>query len=529
MTDLLIANARVVDGTGSPSFRGAVATGEGRITRVLRVGEPESEAGRRFDVGGRVLAPGFVDVHQHSDATPFVEPGMDSMLRQGVTTVVVGNCGTSAYPFQGAEERAAAAGADARALGSRWSRFGEYLAAIEACRPASNIAALVGHGTLREAVLGRDQRRAPTDDEMASMRRLLAEAVEEGALGLSSGLIYAPGLHAMTGEIADLAAVLAEGGGLYASHVRGESASVFDAVAECIEIGRRAEVPAHVSHLKVESRPMWGRAADLLALIDRERDGGADVTADQYPYTAWETELAAALPPWTSPEELPLVLEDPAERERLRTAMEVGEPGWDGLGRSIGWDLVVVGAHAPDPTLTGRTVAGLAIEWAVEPSEAVARLLLADRHTGMVGHGMHEDDVRTILQRPDVFVASDALAVSPQGPLGRYAVHPRYYGTFARVLGRYVREERLLTLEAAVRKMTALPAVRFGLVGRGTIAEGAAADLVVFDPDRIADRSTYERPHAFAEGVELVVVNGQVAWDGSPGDRAGRAIRRGER
>jgi N-acyl-D-amino-acid deacylase len=529
MFDLLVTGARVVDGTGGPAFEGSVAIRDDRIVAVLRDGVSAAPAVRRFDAAGRVLAPGFVDVHQHSDATPFVEPGMDSMLRQGVTTVVVGNCGTSAYPFQGAEERAAAAGADTSALGRRWSTFGEYLAAIDRHRPALNVAALVGHGTLREAALGKEQRRPPTAREMTTMKRTLDEALEQGAVGLSTGLIYAPGLHATTDEIAELASSLALRGGVYASHVRGESSTVFEAVAECIETGRRAGVPVHVSHLKVESRPMWGRGRELLARLDAERARGADVTADQYPYTAWETELAAALPPWTSATELPGALADPSTRARLRTSMETGEPGWEGLGRSIGWDLAVVGAHVPTPELTGRTIADLATEWEVEPFEAVVRLLLADPLTGMIGHGMHEDDVRTILRRPDVFVASDALAISAHGPLGRFAVHPRYYGTFVRVLGRYVREERLLSVETAIRKMTSLPAERFGLVRRGVIAEGATADLVVFDPDRVADLATYDRPHAYAEGVDLVVVNGKVAWDGAPGERAGRALRRGER
>lgn len=528
MIDLLVANARIVDGTGEPAFDGGVAIDGDRISRILHAGEPEPQARRRLDVEGLVLAPGSVDVHEHSDATPFVEPTMDSMLRQGVTSIVVGNCGTSAYPFEGAEERAAAAGADASALGGSWTSFGEYMDAIDRCRPALNVAALVGHGTLRTTVLGEDQRRAPTTQEMLEMKRLLREALEDGAVGLSSGLIYAPGIHANTDEVADLASVLAERGGVYASHVRGESSLVFGAVAECIEIGKRAGVPSHVSHLKVESRPMWGRAGELLSLLDAARDAGADVTADQYPYTAWETELAAALPPWTSPEELPGAMGDPAARVRLRSAMETGEPGWDGLGRSVGWDRVVIGAHLPDPGVTGRTIAQLAAERGVEPFESIAELLLADPYTGMVGHGMHEDDVRTILRRPDVFVASDALAVSPTGPLGRFAVHPRYYGTFVRVLGRYVRDEPLLTLEAAVRKMSSLPADRFSLPGRGHIEVGAFADLVVFDPDRVGDRATYERPHAFAEGVVLVVVNGRVAWDGSSGERAGRALRRGE-
>ena len=258
---------------------------------------------------------------------------------------------------------------------------------------------------------------------------------------------------------------------------------------------------------------------------------GADVSADQYPYAAWETELAAALPPWVTPDELPAVLDDPGAAARLALAVEDGEPGWDSAGRGIGWDRIVLGSHDPDPSLTGRSIADVAESWGVEPFLAIARLLVADRFTGMIGHAMHEDDVRAIVSRPDVFVATDGVAISPAGPLGGVAVHPRYYGTYPRVLGRYARDERRLTLETAVAKMTSLPAERFGLAGRGRIEAGAAADLVVFDPGTIADTATYERPHAFADGVELVVVNGEIGFEAGTdrAARAGRALRRGER
>jgi N-acyl-D-amino-acid deacylase len=525
VSDLLVANALVVDGSGGSPFPGSMLVREDRIERILREGDPEPRAERRVDAGGRILAPGFIDVHSHSDVTPFVEPGMDSMLRQGVTTVVVGNCGGSAYPVEGAPEMAAIAGAEAERLGLDWRTFGEYLERIDACHPALNVAALVGHGTLRETAM-QEQRRAPSADEMTTMQRLLEDALEAGAVGLSTGLVYAPGLHATTDEIVELASVLGRRGGVYASHIRGEGEVVFDAVAECIEIGRRVGVPSHISHLKVETRPMWGRAGALLDLIDAERDRGADVTADQYPYTAWETELASALPPWTSPDELPEVLADPHARQRLRDAVEDGEPGWQSLGRGIGWDNIVIVSHANAHDLSGRSLAAIAEERGVEPFEAIARLLIADRYTGILGHAMHEDDVRAIVAREDVFVATDGLAVSPSGPLGLFNVHPRYYGTFPRVLARYVRDEGTLSLEAAVRKMTSLPAERFGLAGRGRIAEGAFADLVVFDPERVADRASFEVPHAFAQGFDLVVVNGRVAWDGRPGSHAGRALRR---
>lgn len=525
MADLLVAGALIVDGSGAPGRAGSVVVRGDRIVAVLEPDAAEPEVARRIDGRGLVLAPGFVDAHSHADATPFVEPAMDSMLRQGVTTLVVGNCGTSAFPPSDLGEVAALAGTREADLGEPWRTFDEYLERVQAREPALNVAALVGHGALRLAAL-EDQRRPPRPDEAAAMAGLLEDALEQGALGLSTGLIYAPGIHASTDEIAELARTLARRGGVYASHVRGEGRTVFDAVSECIEIGRRAGVPSHVSHLKVEGPSMWGRAEELLGVLDHARATGADVTADQYPYTAWETTLAAALPPWVTAEELPAVRDDPSTRRRLLAEIERGGPSADRVGPSLGWDRVVVGSHVPAPDLTGRTIADLADGRAERAAEIVVELLLADPNTGMVGHGMHEDDVRAIASRADVFVGTDGVAIGPDGPLGAFAVHPRYYGTFPRVLGRYVREERVLSLEDAVRKMTSLPARRFGLAGRGAIEPGAFADLVLFDALRVEDRATYERPHAFARGIEGVVVNGRVAWDGSPGERAGRALRR---
>jgi N-acyl-D-aspartate/D-glutamate deacylase len=345
---------------------------------------------------------------------------------------------------------------------------------------------------------------------------------------MSTGLIYPPGMHARTPELIELARVAGDHGGLYASHIRNEGRGVFDAVAEAIRIGRDAGLPAHVSHLKVESSNAWGRADELLALIDRARAEGADVSADQYPYTAWETSLSTILPPWSPVEHLAATLADAGTRERLEDAIEHGEPGWGGNVDGVGWERLVVGSHQPDPSLSGRAIADVASGRGERPVDVAVELLLADPFTGMIGHGMLEDDVRLIAARPDVMVGTDGVAIAPDGPLGRFAVHPRYYGTFPRVLARYVRDEAVLDVPTAIRKMTSLPAERFGLRGRGRIEEGAFADLVLFDPDRIADLATFERPHAFPAGIELVVVNGRVAWDGAHGARAGRVLRRGE-
>ena len=526
MADLLVADARIIDGSGALAFAGSLTVSGDRIERVLRDGEPQPEAAQRIDAAGGVLAPGFIDVHNHSDISPFVEPGMDSMMRQGVTTVVVGNCGSSAVPPAGAVEMAELAGVRPEDLDVGWRTFGEYLSHVDAARPAINVAALVGHGSVRLSVMG-EERRPPTPPEMAAMRSVVDEAMQAGAVGMSSGLIYAPGIHATTDELVALASVAEPHGGLYASHIRGEGAPVFDAVAECIEIGRRAGVPSHVSHLKVETDLVWGRAGELLSLIDEARARGDDVSADQYPYTAWESELASCLPPWASPAELPSLLADPVTRERLRRAVDSHEDGWHGCGEGIGWDRIVVVAHAGSPEYTGKSIADIATLRGADTLETIFDLLTADRFTSIIGHAMLEEDVRTILAREDVMVASDGLAVSPGGPLGRFNVHPRYYGTFPRVLGRYVRDEPCLSLEAAVRKMTSLPAERFRLSGRGVIAEGAFADLVVFDPARVADRATFDAPHAFPDGIDVVIVNGRVAWDGRSGERAGRAVRRG--
>jgi N-acyl-D-amino-acid deacylase len=524
MPRLVIRNASVVDGSGSPPRRASVAVESDRIVAVADRSDLQAE--RTVDARGRVLAPGFIDTHSHADLSAFVEPSMDSAIRQGITTVVVGNCGSSPWPDAGLEESAQLVGVTAADLPTRWTSYAGYLDAIDQASPACNVATLVGQGAVRgEAMSG--ERRPPTDDELDAMRRSVAEAVDAGAVGMSTGLIYPPGMHARTEEIVELARVAGEHGGLYASHIRDEGRAVFDAIAEAVRIGREGGLPAHVSHLKVESAYAWGRAEELLAFLDHARVEGADVSADQYPYTAWETSLATILPPWAPVEALGELVDGGRPSGRLVDAIEHGEPGWGGNVDGIGWDRIVVGSHQPNPSVSGRIVAELAADLDRPPVDVALGLLLADPFTGMIGHGMLEDDVRLIASRPDVMVGTDGVAIAPDGPLGRFSVHPRYYGTFPRVLARYVREERLIDLPTAIRKMTTLPAERFGLRDRGRVTEGAYADVVLFDPDRIEDVATFERPHAFANGIDLVVVNGTIAWDGVRGDRAGRVLRRG--
>jgi N-acyl-D-amino-acid deacylase len=519
--DLLIEDALIVDGEGTPPRPGCVGVRGDRIAWVSY--EPDASSpgtGRAIEARGRVLAPGFVDVHTHSDLAPFADPRMPSTLRQGVTSIVVGNCGASPWPPAGASGCAAILGADADELGVAFPTFAALLRGIDDAGPAVNVAALVGHGAVRTQVMGTASR-APDHAETRAMARLVETAVGDGAVGMSSGLIYVPGQWADTGELIELATASGEAGGLYASHIRGEGASLFLAVDEAIGIGERAQLPVHVSHLKLDGPEVWGRAAELLARIH-----GGGVTADQYPYSAWNSSLWTLLPTWVPAGGLGPILEDRAQRRRLEAAVSHGERGTPGMAmEAFGWDRVMI-EDGVDHTWRGRTLAALAEERRGSPLETLFAILLADPDASCIGFGMAEDDVATILADPSVFVASDGWAMAPDGPLGSLPVHPRNYGTFPRALATV--RAGTLSLEDAVRKMTSLPADRFGLRDRGRIAVGAFADLVVFDPAAVDDAATYDDPHRFPIGIELVCVNGTIAWDGETIRRAGRALRRGE-
>ncbi|HEY5860210.1 MAG TPA: D-aminoacylase [Actinomycetota bacterium] len=523
MNDLIVEGATIIDGSGDDGFMGSVGIRGDRIAWIARGETPASvEAAVRLDAQDLVVTPGFVDVHNHSDLCPLVDPDMVSTIRQGVTTVVVGNCGSSPWPVAGAADCAAMAGGSPDAMDLRFASFGDYLDRIERAGPAVNIAALVGHGAVRLDAMGLE-RRPPTDDELTHMRRSVADAIQQGAVGLSTGLIYVPGLFSQTDEVVALAHAAAQGGGLYASHIRGEGAHLFRAVDEAIEIGRRAGLPAHVSHLKCESSVVWGRAEELLERFH----GDADVTTDQYPYTAWSSVLWSLLPEWAPVADVGTLRADPGTHEQLVRAVEHGDETFQSSVNGVGWDRIVIEACGRG-RWNGLSVQAIAEARSIQPVEACFDLLEEDPETSCIGHAMDEGDVRTIMADLEVMVASDAIAMSPQGPLGSLPVHPRAYGTFPRVLGPYVRDG-LLGLEAAVRKMTSLPADRFGLRDRGHIAEGGYADLVVLDPSTVQDIADFGDPHAFPEGIGTVIVNGTVAWDAAhptdPIGRSGRVLR----
>ena len=497
--DLLIRHGTVVDGSGAKAFRADLAVQDGRIVKIGDLAG--ARAAREIDASGLVVAPGFIDVHTHADDVA-EKPGAENFLRMGVTTVVAGNCGSS--PVE----------------------IGKALDGIRKARPAINFATLVGHGSVRHEVMG-DANRAPTPAEMERMKALVAQAMKDGAVGLSTGLQYVPGTYAEPAEIVELARVACRAGGLYASHMRNEGTELEKAVSETIAVGESAGCPVEVSHLKVDSPKNWGASEKALALLDAARARGLDVEADQYAYTAAASSLSIRFPSWAlagGDEEVRKRLDDEATWAKIRTDMKglLAERGFQDLS------FAVVADYPPDPSLQGLSMKEVAKRLVgsdtAEAQFEAARKMLRAGDASMVYHFMSEGDVERILRHPWVAVASDGFIQT----FGEGAPHPRNYGNNPRVLGLYVRDKKVLPLEEAVRKMTSLPAAHFRLQGRGLVKEGYAADLVVFDPAKVADTATFEKPHAWAAGIPYVVVNGVPGSDhGTPtGDRAGQVLTR---
>jgi N-acyl-D-amino-acid deacylase len=506
-----IEGATVIDGTGTAGGRTDVGI-EGE--RIVAVGDLSRErAATTLNASGKILAPGFIDMHSHSDWQLWANRRAESKVRQGVTTEVVGNCGFSPAPVT-AEHREDLRGFALhvpKGLDFQWGTFRDYLAALDTGGLAVNVVHLVGHGALRISAMG-FARRAPAPDEMHRMQRALAAAIEDGAWGLSSGLIYAPGSFATTEELVELARVAARHRGFYASHIRGEGATLLAAVTEAIRIGREADLPVQVSHVKAAGRPNWGKVADVLALIDRANDEGLDVTADVYPYTASSTSLRTLLPDWALEGGIDAMLARLADAEtRARIRRDVLDPPTgESMAVRVGWDNVMISWAPTRPDVQGKRLSQIAGARGVDPFDAAADLLVEERgRASMILFQMDESDLRRALVHPRVMIGSDGSSLAPYGELAGGKPHPRNYGTFPRVLGEYVREQRVLSLAQAIHKMTGLPARRLGLRDRGVIRPGAKADLVVFDARRVADQATYEDPHRYPTAIEHVLVAGR--------------------
>ena len=501
---LLIRNGTVIDGTGAARYAADIAVRDDRIVAVSRTPLDATRATRVVDARGLIVAPGFIDLHAHIDPL-LSKPGAKSAVTQGVTTALGGPDGSGPWPLK------------------------QYLDTAAKSGLGINVAYLVGHNTVRRAVMGTENR-APTADELARMVALIRQGMGEGAFGISTGLRYVPGYYSKTDEVVALSRAAADSGGFYTSHLREEGLGLLDGVREAITIARDARIPVVLTHHKAVGQPMWGKSTVTLAMVDSARAAGLDVMIDQYPYTASSTGLDVLIPPWAlaggslRQRVADPVLRDSIERgivELLRTDRGGGDTRRVQFG-SVRWDR----------TLEGKTLYDWAQRRGVgESLEAAAKLVIEGSLAGgasMVYHIIDEGDVRRIMQHPQTMIASDGRLTDP----GEGVPHPRAYGTFPRVLGHYVREEKVLTLEVAVRKMTAMPAARMGLAGqRGCLAVGCFADIAIFDPNTVGSPATFTEPHQYAVGIPYVIVNGVVTVDGGrfTEARGGRALKRGGR
>jgi dihydroorotase/N-acyl-D-amino-acid deacylase len=514
--DVLITGGRVVDGTGNPSTREDIGIrGDRIVARGRLAGQP---ARRSIDATGKVVAPGFIDMLAQSEFTLLVDARAESKIRQGITTEITGE-GGSAAP-QNERTRADLDPFIARfQVEVDWQDFAGYFARLEKQGIAVNFGSYVGATQVRQAVIG-SERRAPTPDELDAMRKLVAEAMEQGALGLSTSLVYAPANYAATDELVELAKVAAARGGVYATHMRGEGRGIFAALEETFTIARQAGIGVEIFHLKTAGRDMWGKMKEVTERIESARELGLDIAADQYPYIAGATSLDSCIPPWAHAggrEELLKRLRDPQTRARLR--QEISQPAqtWENFYWMSGGANGVMVSSVDNPELKGyegQRLHEIARARGQEPIEALFDVLLADKaRTGAIYFLMKEEDVIEAMKQPWVSVGTDYPAVRTDGPLSAWKPHPRAYGTFPRILRRYVRDLKLMSLEDAIRKMTSLAAQRVGLRDRGQLQPGFYADVVVLDLERIRDLATFEQPQQYSTGVECVLVNGEVVLD----------------
>lgn len=520
--DLVIRGGRLVDGTGTAGAPADVGVVEGRVAAVGQL-PIDAPAGRTVDATGRVVCPGFIDAHSHSDLTVLSDPRARSKVHQGITTDVVGNCGLGVAPLAGAGAIAGVREAiyiidPDPSVEWSWTSMGEYLAQVNRAGVSMNVAALAGHLAIHASVVGYDDRPA-TADELTRMERLLDQALEEGAVGLSTGLMYAPIFFAPTSELVALGRVVAKHDRVFAMHMRNYSDCLVEAVQEAVQVGEESGCRVQASHLAVAGRRNWGKVRQALDVMDAARSRGVRLRHDSYPYLAGSANLSQLLPGWVHEGGTATMvkrLQTQADRERIRHA-------WQTL-LAHGWDEILVCWVRPggDTAVVGKTLAEIAAERG-QPADAVALDLIAAEEglINMIAFGRSDEDLHDSLRHPDTMVGSDGLAVDPGGPSGSGHPHPRYYGCYPRLLGRYVREEHLLTLEEAIYKSTALVAETFGLADRGVVAEGKAADLVVFDPEAVIDRATFLEPQQFPRGIDTVIVNGTVVVDGGQHTGAG--------
>lgn len=528
--DFVLLNGRVIDGTGSPWYRADIGIRDGHIAAIGQL--VSAPARRRIDVRGRIIAPGFIDMLGQSELTILVDPRLPSKIYQGITTEITGE-GTSIAPRIGSAAVEMRPELERLHLTADWSDFSQYFGRLERQGIGINIGSYVGATSVREAIIGEDNR-TPSEEELERMRHLVRVAMEQGAIGLSTALEYAPAPYATTDELIALAREASRFGGVYATHLRSQGDAIMAALEESFRIGRDASVPVEIWHVKVAGKANWGRMPDVIAAIERARRSGVDVAADTYAYTAWFNDLSAFVPPWAHEGGTARMLErlkDPTVRARIRKDMETPSPQWENEWSEITGpqDIVIGVTHSPQlKSLQGKTIKDIATARHADPLDTLLDILIQDNGvTQCAVFAMDESDVALALIQPWTSVDNDSPGTTPEGLLGESHPHPRAYGAFPRILRKYVREEHKLSLEDAVHKFSALPAARTRLEDRGVIKVGLCADLVVFDPDTVSDRSTYAEPNQLATGMQWVFVNGvPVIDDGDmTGALPGRVLR----
>ncbi|MFH1851225.1 MAG: D-aminoacylase [Candidatus Neomarinimicrobiota bacterium] len=508
--EIIIRNGSLLDGLGKPAVRADLGISAGKISSIGDLSA--ATADRVIDAAGYMVAPGFIDIHTHTDLEILANPRGESKIRQGITTEIAGNCGASPFPIAPEEQHERAAEwAEEYQVQTRWTDIGGFYDAIRVQGVAFNYGSLTGHGDLRAAVVGRHAV-APTDDQLRQMRLLLDRSLELGSLGLSTGLEYAPGSYAKTDELIALCKTVSTRGGIYATHMRNEDDTVIEAIEEALTICRETGVSTQLSHLKACNKNNWHKVPQILELLDRAA-AELPVTADRYPYDAWGTDLTSFTPQWArqgDTDERIARLEDPQQ------AAEIMEYANGRAQRIGGWDRVLIsGCETPANKIwEGMDILSCAARRRQTPAEFVRSLLIEDRlDVGCVGFAMSEDNLKLVLNSPHVLIGSDGTAVADYGILHRGKPHPRYYGAFPRVLGRYVREQQALTLPQAVQMMTSMPAKKLNLTGRGALIEKNFADITIFNPDTVIDNATFADPHQYPSGIDYVIVNGKVVID----------------
>jgi len=515
--DIVIINGHIIDGTGSPWYSGDLGIRDGKVAAIGNLTAALRK--RTIDAAGEVVAPGFIDMLGQSELSILVDPRLPSKIFQGITTEITGE-GGSVAPLNDAIIQSDRAGYEHYHITPDWRTFRQYFVRLEKQGMGINLASYVGATQVRRMVLG-DDNKQPTPEQLEQMKTLVRDAMKDGAVGVSTALEYAPAPYAKTDELIALAAEGGKFGGIYSTHMRNEGDSVLEAIDEALRIGREARVPVEIWHIKVAGKNNWGRMPEVVAKINAARAAGADVSADTYAYTAWFNDLSAFIPPWAhdgGTAKMVERLKDPATRERIRKDMLTPSKDWDNEWQEIpGPDAVMIGVVRNPKVLSlqGKRISEIAKLSNKDPIDALFDFLIEDPSTGVAVFGMSQSDVTLALQQPWVAIDNDSSGTSPEGILGQEHPHPRAYGTFPRILRKYVREDKALTLEDAIRKFSALPAQRLRLTNRGVLKAGMWADVVIFDPATVRDLATFDNPNQLSEGMEYVLVNGVPVVDHS--------------